>query len=809
MIPEIRLLAAKTSRDNDNLWLPLLDHLKDTAGVIEYLSSRWLPGSVYDEMEISRKEGIRLAKLLALLHDIGKGIPAFQTRILEQLPDIKCFQEMAGIETNLNKTQMDIKHAHAGAVLLRAMGYPESVAAIVGAHHGSPEPNNMDDDAFDELTLERKKYGDKNSIWRKMQEELLKWALEEAGYSEKGEIPDISEAAQMIFCGLLIMADWIASNSYYFPLLSVTDDTEPYDNNRSRDAMRYLNLPDGCLMGSAWKQEDFFEERFHFTANRVQKEMYGVVARMEKPGLIILEAPMGEGKTEAALAAAEILMNRFDLKGIAFFLPSQATTNAMFTRISSWLTGQSDINQVSIQLYHSNAELNEDFRKLEYGDVCIEDDDQDALIVHSFFRGKKTRMLSDIVVGTIDQLLMAALMQKHVMLRHLGLAGKVAVIDECHSFDPYMNTYLESILQWLGIYHIPVILLSATLPGDKRLALMQAYAGKKKCKNALIKETTSYPLISWSDHERVQLIPIPYDKKDKVVQIVRENEEQLEEEVIKQQVKIVELETMPSDTDIENNASEVERYFLNLTHLEKEIRKQEEYLAKIIWLDLDKLVAQDAKLKEELLQIQERLAQRQSEQKIYARTLSALQNQMKELAIIEPDYLRMQHFVKAMRGDQGIGIERYVLGVLLDNITTQANKLLAHIHEGRYQIFRNDDTTGRSRKYGLELSIFDTYSMEPRNVVSLSGGEKFLVSLAMSLALSMVVQARNGGIRFDCMFIDEGFGTLDEHSIADALAILQTMTQDKGMIGIISHVEILKENIKTREGSYIQIRKGA
>ena len=152
---------------------------------------------------------------------------------------------------------------------------------------------------------------------------------------------------------------------------------------------------------------------------------------------------MGEGKTEAALAAAEILMNRFDLKGIAFFLPSQATTNAMFTRISSWLTGQSDVNQVSIQLYHSNAELNEDFRKLEYGDVCIEDDDQDALIVHSFFRGKKTRMLSDIVVGTIDQLLMAALMQKHVMLRHLGLAGKVAVIDECHSFDPYMNTYLN------------------------------------------------------------------------------------------------------------------------------------------------------------------------------------------------------------------------------------------------------------------------------------------------------------------------------------------------------------------------------
>ena len=101
-----------------------------------------------------------------------------------------------------------------------------------------------------------------------------------------------------------------------------------------------------------------------------------------------------------------------------------------------------------------------------------------------------------------------------------------------------------------------------------------------------------------------------------------------------------------------------------------------------------------------------------------------------------------------------------------------------------------------------------------RNVVSLSGGEKFLVSLALSLALSMSVQARNGGISFDCMFIDEGFGTLDEHSIADALSILEKMSKQKGKIGIISHVEVLKENIpggieveKTRNGSTIIIRK--
>ena len=101
-----------------------------------------------------------------------------------------------------------------------------------------------------------------------------------------------------------------------------------------------------------------------------------------------------------------------------------------------------------------------------------------------------------------------------------------------------------------------------------------------------------------------------------------------------------------------------------------------------------------------------------------------------------------------------------------------------------------------------------------RDSVSLSGGEKFLVSLALSLALSAVVQARNGGIQLDTMFIDEGFGTLDEHSIADALAVLQIMSSSRGYVGIISHVELLKENIpagilveKSREGSHVQIRK--
>ena len=95
-------------------------------------------------------------------------------------------------------------------------------------------------------------------------------------------------------------------------------------------------------------------------------------------------------------------------------------------------------------------------------------------MVHSWFEGRKVALLVDFVIGTIDQLLMAALNQRHVMLRHLGLAGKVVIIDEVHSYDSYMMTFLERILNWLGAYHVPVIVLSATLPQKYTVNLIQA-----------------------------------------------------------------------------------------------------------------------------------------------------------------------------------------------------------------------------------------------------------------------------------------------------------------------------------------------
>ena len=224
--------------------------------------------------------------------------------------------------------------------------------------------------------------------------------------------------------------------------------------------------------------------RFGFAPNAVQRAVLEAVDTAAEPGILILEAQMGVGKTEAALAAAEIMANRFGLGGVFFGLPTQATANGIFPRLLGWADTQSEETlPQAIKLAHGMAELNESYLRLQGRGVQLEEDAQEEhqVQVHQWFRGNKQALLANFVIGTVDQLLLAALAQKHVMLRHLGLAGKVVIIDECHAYDTYMNCYLDRALEWLGWYKVPVILLSATLPARRRTELVEAYQQKKGC----------------------------------------------------------------------------------------------------------------------------------------------------------------------------------------------------------------------------------------------------------------------------------------------------------------------------------------
>ena len=155
-------------------------------------------------------------------------------------------------------------------------------------------------------------------------------------------------------------------------------------------------------------------------------------------------------------------------------------------------------------------------------------------------------------------------------------------------------------------------------------------------------------------------------------------------------------------------------------------------------------------------------------------------------------------FAKKLKGDTGIGLQRYVLGIMFSSVIAAANRMLEMVHSGRYRLFRSDEKVQGSNKRGLELKVYDKFAGtgEGRFVNTLSGGEKFLASLALSIGMSTVAQ--RGGMRIEALFIDEGFGSLDENSIDDAMNILAGIQQSNGMVGIISHVQLLQDRIPSK-----------
>ncbi|WP_068545390.1 AAA family ATPase [Thalassotalea crassostreae] len=151
------------------------------------------------------------------------------------------------------------------------------------------------------------------------------------------------------------------------------------------------------------------------------------------------------------------------------------------------------------------------------------------------------------------------------------------------------------------------------------------------------------------------------------------------------------------------------------------------------------------------------------------------------------------------KGKVRVSLERFVLGDLLDSVLMIASKRLQIMSKGQYCLVRQDEgLQKRNVTAGLDLAIDDAYTGKTRPVSTLSGGESFLASLALALALSDVVQQRSGGILLDTLFIDEGFGSLDQESLQLAIQTLVDLQQTGRTIGIISHVSELKEQMALR-----------
>lgn len=493
-------------------WLSVVQHLMDAADVAgllfdDYLSEhhRRLMASVWRG---DRAKARASFVFLAGVHDAGKVDIRFACQ-RQNLAELIRHQGLVVLRKRDYPERSFLPHG-----LVSQFALQEEIAAgggdgsralqwaiLVGVHHGRyPDAGAVYVARQQYRTQEGSREDDPR--WGQARSEILRWMAARSGFpliAPGSALPELPIVVASAYASALVIADWLASNEDYFPLrprpldetgkLSIEgypELTADQQRDRVRRAWKRAGFPSPLRIPATHTGEaaDFYRHRFGWPASYRPTEAQRAaveIARREDPDLMIVEAPPGSGKTELAFAAAEVLMRARGLQGVFVALPTQATTNAMFERVTAWLTSilGDEPQKLGIQLAHGKNSLNESFAKLlERGKSPLEvhDDEEDLGLHASRWMGQRWRStLSPVVVGTIDQVLLAALKSRHVLVRHLGLMGKVVVIDEVHAADEYMETYLEAALTWLGMYGIPVVLLSATLPPVRRLALLSAY----------------------------------------------------------------------------------------------------------------------------------------------------------------------------------------------------------------------------------------------------------------------------------------------------------------------------------------------
>lgn len=526
--------------------LSLVQHMLDTGSVAARLWDTWLaPGlqkRFSEHLKLSMADTRALVCWLAATHDMGKATPEFACQFGKQedgkhlsVYRERIEQEKFDIPEGLIPSKKDAQCPHSKysqSILIdlltkNVVGMPPEViitlASISGAHHGIPAGYFPKSDSLSNRILNDLS---PKSKWRAAWQELYDITLERFGASSA--LQQLAQHGQAIpvsvqFCitGFVIMSDWIASNPDFFPMGTFGSAEQ---EQRARIGWQALGLEQRWTAALDTNPDtpaaDLYASRFGWsnpTLRPMQEVVVEAARSMQSGGMMCIEAPMGQGKTEAGLIAAEFLAQATGRTGVAFAAPTQATSNALFDRVIEWVEYQTSnvaqehggpIEPHSMFLGHSKNRFNKSYEAISEADIFDESPTLGrennrktlrpgtSLARHSWLSGTKKGLLSSFVVCTIDQVLMTALQARHVMLRYLGLASKVIIIDEVHAYDAYMSKYLSTALYWLGQMNAPVILMSATLPSDIRNELMKSYAKGLKIGTKPLKLTTySHPTL--------------------------------------------------------------------------------------------------------------------------------------------------------------------------------------------------------------------------------------------------------------------------------------------------------------------------
>lgn len=400
-----------------------------------------------------------LVAAFAALHDLGKISPGFQSKCEAWLIENRL------VETARNScwdTEMEPDHgkvSHAAIMpFLMERGLSRKTAkfisCVLGGHHGRLTPPNDRGYHSNKKILETSSGID----WQaeRMSAAHRIWDYF-APHDPNSEIEESSPSLWWI-AGLVSVADWIGSDERFFPPERFNLDADPYVV--AIEALKKIGffLP-GLIQNLS------FEDIFNFSPNDMQTK---ALATISGPGVYVIEAPMGMGKTEAALGAAYQLMKSGKASGMYFALPTQATSNRIHLRVNEFLQHIAPESPAS-RLIHGNSWLMDINASIfPVGTLSQYPPEQDARFGQTWFSSSKRSLIAHFGVGTVDQALLGVVAAKHFFVRHFALAGKVVIIDEVHSYDLYTGTLINNLITTLERLGCTVIILSATLTGKRR-----------------------------------------------------------------------------------------------------------------------------------------------------------------------------------------------------------------------------------------------------------------------------------------------------------------------------------------------------
>lgn len=467
------------SFDDDLSYHPAICHMLDTGLVAQALlnhSSHAFLNFFLQHLYCSDNEKIAWISFIVTLHDIGKISPGFQAKRMDLINNL--IDESYPFLSDFDETDHGrITFMALPAIFEQATNCSRitaiEISRAIGGHHGEFHQNQS--------PQHRKSPGKgkweeaRNLIVKKLAQEFsLNWDT----FPFKDE-ENISASFLMILAGLTSVADWVGSNKHLFNYVgsSLINLHAYFEDRRSlaKHAVQSINLDHPPIAPG----KSNFNSIFPFDPNPCQKEILQIARKLKAPSLIVVETPTGSGKTEAALAVADILLREKGASGLYYALPTQATGNKMFDRVKEFISNNPACHDAELHLLHGYADLHKGYSELKL--TAIDGNEKDSSVTaSSWFCSKKRALISPFAVGTIDQALLAVLQARHMFVRLYGLAGKVIVIDEVHAYDTYTSTLLDRLLEWLSSMDTNVILLSATLPIKRRTELIKAYAPDTK-----------------------------------------------------------------------------------------------------------------------------------------------------------------------------------------------------------------------------------------------------------------------------------------------------------------------------------------